>query len=158
MAWTSSSGIPVQAYRTHMVAEVLAVRRRRCRRRPGWGGVPREGLQARPRTSPPCGYCCCVPFFVSYARSYFTSRGTEHRWLPTGNLFRLHNSPVPFLVLQSQSWLEDSLRNLSSVFFLRPPLESINVPSPSVHLIQRDSAVQANGQLHQVGGGLRKEF
>ena len=45
--WTSSPGIPVQAHRTHMVVEVLAVTSgvgggggR------GWGGVPREGLPA----------------------------------------------------------------------------------------------------------------
>ena len=45
VAWTSSSGITVQAYRTDMVAEALAVRRWRRRRWRGWGGVPGEGLQ-----------------------------------------------------------------------------------------------------------------
>ena len=39
VAWTSSSGIPVQAYRTDMVAEALAVRRRRHERAEGQGAA-----------------------------------------------------------------------------------------------------------------------
>ena len=49
--WTSSSVIPVQAYRTDEAVEAVAVTSRcgdvarRWRRRRGWGVVPREGLQ-----------------------------------------------------------------------------------------------------------------
>ena len=93
------------------------------------------------------------PFFLSYARSYFHI--ARHGAGGFRQVIFSDFATRQFLFCPSEpSCLEDSLCNLTTVF-LRPPLESFNVPSPPIHLIQRDTAVQANRQLH---GGLRKEF
>ena len=58
VAWTSSSGISVQAYRTVMVAEALAVRRRWWRRqgRDGGGARRAAALGAVLRFGRPCDH------------------------------------------------------------------------------------------------------